>query len=89
LITLAACLLLGFTAEAGPFGKDRGFARDNSFSRADNNRDGFICEKEYRNFHREGSRGDFFRRDLNRDNRLSRDEWSPFDSRNDRWPPRR
>ena len=85
-IAAGAFFPLGSRAEEGIH---RGFGRGDSFSRADSDRDGFIGWKEYRDSRRGGSRGDFYRRDRDRDNRLSRDEWGPFGERNDRWPPRR
>ena len=85
-IAAAALFPLYLGAEDG---MNLGFGRGDSFSRADSDRDGSICWKEYRDFRRGGSRGDFYRRDRNRDNRLSRDEWGPFGERNNRWPPRR
>ncbi len=89
LIAATVLFLLGLGAGTGSFGRDRGFGRDDSFGRADADRDGFISWKEYRDFHREGSRGDFYGRDRDRDNRLGRDEWDPFGAQNDRWPSRR
>jgi len=89
LIAATVLFLLGFGAGTGSFGKDRGFSRDDSFGRADADRDGFIGWKEYRDSRRGGSRGDFYRRDRDRDNRLNRDEWGPFGAQNDRWPSRR
>lgn len=89
LVAAAACFLLSYGAAAGSFERDRGVERDDSFGRADADRDGFIDWEEYRDFRRDGSRGDFARRDLDLDNRLSRDEWESFDTRNDRWPSRR
>lgn len=51
------------------------FHSDDFFESRDANRDGYLSWMEYRDSIRDGSRGDFYRWDRDRDDRLSRDEW--------------
>jgi hypothetical protein len=64
------------------------FHSDDFPEKADANRDGYLNWMEYRDSVRDGSRRDFYRRDLDRDDRLSRDEWKR-DDRDDRGHGRR
>jgi hypothetical protein len=58
--------------------------RHDFFEKADADRDGFMDWKEYRDYYRDGTRGDFYRRDRDRDDRLGRDEWKQSEDRRDR-----
>lgn len=57
--------------------------------KSDADRDGYLSWMEYRDSVRDGSRRDFYRRDRDRDDRLSRDEWRGSDDRDDRSRSRR
>ncbi|MFH1037579.1 MAG: hypothetical protein V1789_02775 [PVC group bacterium] len=84
LTVLSFCCLIPGAESGSPRGKSV-FRRDSFFDRADADRDGFMNWREYRDCRRSGSRGDFSRRDRDRDNRLDRDEWGSFDDRSDYW----
>ncbi len=94
-ICAAALLGLALSAEAKSrryrddyWGDDRD--RWGEFpGKSDLDRDGYISWMEYRDCVRDGSRWDFYRRDRDRDDRLSRDEWRGSRDRDDRSRDRR
>lgn len=87
----AFCLLPGAECKSRPgkgsAGGESSFGGYDHFARADADRDGFMDWSEYRDYHREASRREYYLRDTNRDDRLSREEWERYYSRRERWDP--
>jgi len=91
----AAMLGLALSAEAKSYRNQGSYWRGDPFhsgdfpEKSDRDRDGYISWMEYRDCVRDGSRWDFYQRDRDRDDRLSRDEWRGSRDRDDRSRDRR